>query len=518
MLVAKEHKKLLLNLNQPDRITAIIPGAKLVSIKGRDIVSVPHTLDVVRVLRNLGLQAPSPILHYYSWRGRYQPYAHQRETAEAMTLHPRFFCLNDMGSGKTVSALWAFDYLKEIGEVDWCVIISPLSTLERAWGDEVFRHFPNLQFTVLHGKHKLTLAQKPFDIYIINHDGLKNSQMLDILVQKEGNGLVIVDELAAFRNAGTQRWKALNRLVNGNSKAKIPPRKWVWGLTGTPIPTEPTDAWAQCRLIKPESVPAYFGQFRDAVMRQLTQFKWAPRPDALSHVHRVMQPAIRFKREDCIDLPPTTTVERQVELTPEQAALYKQMLAQFKAEFDGGQITAMNEAIKINKLLQIVCGVAYTDNDDIIIPAKPRVDEVMEVIEEAGAKVIVFVPLTGALNALAEIVRQEHEVLIVNGQTSKRQRDEAFSAFQSPHGPRVLIAQPATMAHGLSLTAANTIIWYAPINSNEIYQQANARIVRPGQKRNTLIVKLQGSEIERRMYARLERRGTTQGVLLDMFD
>lgn len=519
MLVAKEHKKVLLNLNNPDKVLGVIPGAKTVNIKGKDIVSVPHTQDVVRVLRNLGIKAPGPINYYYEWPGRHQPFIHQRETSEFVSLSPRAYVLNDMGTGKTISVLWGFDYLKRIGVLDWVLVISPLSTLERTWADEVFRNFPELSCGVVYGtpKRRMKMARDNYDIYVINHDGIKNKELLVEFAMKPGRGLIIIDELASFRNAGTDRWKCLNLLVNGNSKKGIPPKEWVWGLTGTPIPNEPTDAWAQCRLITPGSVPKYFNGFRDMTMRQVTQYKWFAKADALDTVYRVMQPAIRFSREECIDLPPTTYIDRVVELTPEQTKMYKQMVAQFKAEHEGGQITAVNEAVKLSKLLQIVCGVAYGADGDMVIPAQPRIDTVLEVIEESKAKVIVFVPLTGALNALAEQIGKHWGVSVVHGGVSKSQRDDIFHDFMQPNGAKVLIAQPGTMAHGLSLTAADTICWYAPTNSAETYQQANARIVRPGQKNNTLIVRIQGSDVERKMYERLERRESMQGTLLDMF-
>lgn len=520
MLVAKEHKKLLLNLNDPDRVVGIVPGAKMVNIKGHDIVSVPHDQDTVRVLRNLGIKAPGPIQHYYDWPGRFQPFIHQRETAEFASLSPRAYILNDMGTGKTVSVLWAFDYLRKLGMVDWALVISPLSTLERTWADEVFRNFPDMSYGVVYGtpERRMKIAKDPYDIFIINHDGIKNKHLLEHFARKEGTGLIIIDELASFRNAATDRWKCMNLLVNGHSKSGIPPKQWVWGLTGTPIPNEPTDAWAQCRLITPGAVPKYFNAFRDQVMRQITAYKWFAKKDALDTVYNVMQPAIRFSREECIDLPPTTYTDRVVELTREQQRMYKQMVAQFRAEFEGGQITATNEAVKLGKLLQIVCGVAYGADGDMVIPAKPRIDTVLEVVEESKAKVIVFVPLTGALNALAEEIGKHYSVSIVHGQVSKAQRDEIFHDFMQPNGAKVLIAQPGTMAHGLSLTAADTICWYAPTNSAETYQQANARIVRPGQKNNTLIVRVQGSDLERRMYERLERRESMQGTLLGMFE
>ncbi len=519
MLIAKEHKKILLNLNDPERVTAIMPDARTVNMKGRDIVSVPHCLDAVRVLRNIGITAPGPIGYYYDWPGRFKPFTHQLETADFATLNPRSFILNDMGSGKTLSVLWAFDYLRKVGVVDWALVVSPLSTLERTWADEIFRNFPDMSFAVVHGtaERRMKLASAKHDVYILNHDGVKNKTLLDTFAKKEGNGLLIIDELASFRNASTDRWKCLNLLANGNAKQGIAPKEWVWGLTGTPIPNEPTDAWAQCRLIAPAAVPKFYGAFRDQMMRQLTQYKWVAREGSLEQVYRLMQPAIRFKREDCIDLPPTTFMNREVELTKEQAALYNDMVTRFSAEYQGGQITAVNEAVKLGKLLQIVCGTVYGPDGEMTVPAKPRIDAVVEVVEQSSAKVIVFVPLTGALNALAESLSKHYKVSVVHGGVSKTQRDDIFADFMQPHGAKVLVAQPGTMAHGLSLTAADTICWYAPTNSSEIYQQANARIVRPGQTRNTLIVRIQGSKLEDKMYERLERRESMQGTLLGMF-
>lgn len=519
MLVAEKHKKLVLNLREPERVLGIIPNARALDYKGKTLVAVPHTVDVARVLGNLGMDAPSPILHYYDWPGVYPPFTHQRTTAGFCTLSPRAFVLNGMGSGKTISVLWAAHYLLKLGIIDWVCVVSPLSTLERAWGDEIFRNFADLSFSILHGtsERRLKLAAQPKDIYVVNHDGLKNKQLLHALCTKPGNGLILIDELATFRNAGVERWKSVNRLVNGDRKLGYKPREWAWGLTGTPVPNEPTDAWAQVRLINPGNVPPYFGAFRDLVMRQISQYKWQARDNAMETVYKVMQPAIRFAREDCIDLPPTTYVTRDVELTKEQTTLYRDMMTKLKAEYSGGKITALNEAVKLGKLLQIVCGVAYGPEGEMTIPAQPRIDDVIETVHAAGAKVICFVPLTGALNAVATALAQEFEVAVIHGGVSKTQRDQIFADFQSPHGPRVLVAQPGTMSHGLSLVAADTIIWYAPTNSSETYQQANMRIVRPGQKNNTLIVRLQGSPVEQKMWARLDKREDAQGILLDLF-
>jgi len=488
----------------------VIPTARDLTYKGRKLVAVPHRLDETKVLRNIGYPVPSPVAYYYAWSGRYQPFAHQRTTVEFLTLNPRAFVLNQIGTGKSLSVLWAYDYLKSVGQANKMIIVSPLSTLERVWADELFRHFPHLTYQVLHGtaERRRKMLNLDADVYIINHDGVKILQ--HDLDKRSDIDVVVVDELAEFRNPRTERWKALNDLLTG--------RKWVWGLTGSPTPKAPTDSWGQVRLISPDRVPRYFSKFRDQVMRQINTFKWVPRTEAAHIVKEAMQPAILFKRDECIDLPPCTFSTRVVEMSPEQNKAYKDMLNRLRMEYAGGEVTAVNEAVKAMKLIQIACGVAYsTDGCNVILPSPHRIAAVKEIVEEADGKVIVYVPLTGGLQRIAQELRDEgYEVGVVHGETPKGERDAVFSAFQSGNSMKVLVAHPKCMAHGLTLTAANVIVWYIPTNDFSIYEQACGRIVRPGQTRHQHVIHLEGSNIERKMYDRLEHKGNAQGVLLDL--
>lgn len=412
-------------------------------------------------------------------------------------------------TGKTLSTLWAFDYLKSIGNARRMLVVSPLSTLERTWADEIFRHFPELTWSVVYGDKSRRLRQLAMDadIYLINHDGIRVVE--NELKARTDIDVVVVDEIASFRNASTERWKSLNRICSGKAR--------VWGLTGTPTPNAPTDAWAQCRLICPDNVPKYFGAFRDMTMRQLSQFKWVAKQEATDIVARVMQPSIRFSRDDCIDLPPCTFMTRQIELSVEQKKAYREMLTTLYAEFQAGEVQAVNEAVKLSKLVQIASGVVYgKDGTPLAIPAPARVNEVLDVIEQAGSKVIVFVPFKGAMAYVVKELSKHHTVECINGDTSKSARDDIFRRFQYEKTPRVLVAQPNCMSHGLTLTAANTIVWYAPITSAEIYSQANARVTRPGQKLHQLVVNVEGSPVERKLFDRLKQKQTAEGLLLDI--
>lgn len=516
MQIHKEKKAVVLKLRNPTRVTTVIPTSVLVEHKGATLVAVPHRPDETRVLRNLGFEVPDPMPMHYNWpkvSGRHSPFSAQLETASFLSMNSRAFCLNGMGTGKTNSALWAYDYLRRTKTVKKMLVVCPLSTMERTWADSVFQTFPHLDCVVLHGSRdrRIKLLRQDVHVYVINIDGL--STIKDELAKREDIDLIVIDELALARNSGTDRWKILNAICNKQS-----PRR-VWGMTGSPTPNAPTDAWAQCKLVTPDNslVPKYFSAFRDRVMRQITPFKWAARQDANEAVYQMMQPAIRFSLDDCVDLPEQTFITRDVALTKEQDKAYKDMMSKLATEYSGGQILAVNEAVKANKLIQIACGVAYgTDGEEVVIPSKPRIDVLKEIIEESEGKVIVFVPLTGALESVASELRKDWTVETVHGGTSKSERDRIFGEFQRGLDPRVLVANASTMSHGLTLTAATTIVWYAPVHSNETYEQACARVRRPGQTRTTVIVHIAGTDVERRVYKRLQEKQSMQGVLLDM--
>lgn len=503
---------MILKSRSPARILNTIPTAKQFTVKGVPYVAVPHRSDEARVLRAMGYSAPAPIYHYYTWPGRFTPFDAQRQAAAFLSMYDRAFNLSELGTGKSLASLWAYDYLRSIGKVNKVLVISPLSTLERTWADEVFQHFPHLECAVIHGTKdkRLKLLKQDVDVYVVNHDGVKIIEAA--LKDRPDIDLVIVDEIAqAARNASTDRWKAINRVVNRHGI-----KRRCWGMTGTPTPNAPTDAWAQCRLIVPEKVPPYFNRFKGQVMKQLTQFVWVPKKDATQIIHDVMQPAVRFTRDECLDLPPLMFETREVGLTPEQDKAYKDMMSKLRTEAADGEITAVNEAVKMSKLVQIACGMVYAnDGREVTIPAKPRIDEVRSIAASAEGKLIVFVPFVSSVNMVAAELSKDFTVEVIHGGVKKQERDRIIGAFQKRDDPKILVAQPAAMSHGLTLTAASTIVWYSCVTSNEVFEQANGRINRPGQKMNNFIIMLEGSPVERRIYTRLRNKQKIQGALLD---
>jgi len=514
MLVVERAKALMLNLNNPDKVLELIASARPMIKQGKKLVVLPHKLDEVKVLRNIGIDAPSPIMHYYDWPGRFTPYDHQRETAAFLTLHKRCLVLNEIGTGKTQSALWAADYLMKIGAIKKVLILSPLSTLERVWGDAVFTELYHRKAVVLHGSaaRRKKLLKQDVDFYILNHDGFK-------VVYDELMGefdLVIVDEAAVYRNGMSQRFKLFQQWLSLNPNTRL------WLMTGTPTPNEPPDAWALGRLVGNLYCPDRWTVFRDMTMQKMSVFTWKPKPTAIDTVRNILQPAVRYTRDECFDLPDTVFQTRKVDLTAQQKEHYKTMMQHLLVSVtdDGqlkGTISAFNEAVKLQKLVQISCGVAYGEKGERIeLDCTPRVNVVKELVEQADSKVIVFVPLTGALRMLERELGKKSTVAVVNGEVSSAKRNQIFNDFQNSEDPKVLIAHPATMAHGLTLTAASTVIWYGPITSNEQYVQANGRTERIGKRHVTNVVHIESTALEHKMYDRLMGKQKLQGLLLDL--
>jgi SNF2 family DNA or RNA helicase len=512
MFVHAASQSLLLRVQKPEILQNILPKWKPVSYNGHNI-AVPHRDDVVRVLRNLGIKAPPPILHYYDWpiqAGR-TPFRHQIETAAFCTLHPRLFVLNDPGTAKTVPILWACDWLMKQKIIRKVLVAAPLSTLNLVWADEIFGTLMHRRCAVLHGSkaRRLELLSSDFDFYIINHDGL--GTIKEYLKGRTDIDLVIVDECAEYRTPGTEKYKTLVSAIG---------KRRLWMVTGTPCPKSPENAWAQARLVNKDNVPEYATHWRDETMLRATTHKWIPREGSYARAYEVLQPAIRFKKADCLDLPPVLWEKREVELSKEQQRAYTTMRNEMILMGDGETITAVNAADRIGKLRQILLGavkVPEKEDEYVVIDHKPRLKVLLETISQAAAKVIVVVPFKGIIQTLAKEVGEHYSVDVINGDVSKTQRDAIFRRFKSETDPHVLLCHPKVMAHGLNLTVADMTIFYGPCYSNNDVSQVIERFNRPGQVHKMTIVQLGAMPMEWRIYADVQSQSTSQTSMLDLY-
>jgi SNF2 family DNA or RNA helicase len=516
-LIDKATQSVVLQTDDPLSLRDMLPRSKTLPHPQYNL-AVHHTLESTKVLRNLGVQIPAPIRFQYDWTGRYQPYEHQILMAEFLTLHRRCFNLSEMGTMKTNASLWAADWLMRTGRVRKALIISPLSTLESVWQNDIFDTLPHRTAAILHGSRekRLSYLSKDADFYILNHDGLKIPDLLVAVAKRPDIDLVIVDEAGMFRNSSSAKYKALNKLVTGRPDLRL------WLMTGTPCPNAPTDAWALAKLVSPDRVPKYAGAFKSLTMYRISNFRWVPRHDAFEKAYEAMQPAIRFRKKDCIALPPVVTVPHQAGITKEQTEILKQLKDHMVTQASTGvKITAANAADQINKMRQVLCG-ALKDpatGNYIPIPHGPRIRTLLDAIESANAKVIVVVPFKGIIRLLEkEVSAAGHSCAIVNGDVPMNKRSEIFRAFKTQSDPHVLLCHPAVMAHGLNLTEADTLIFYAPIYSNDEVEQVNERFNRAGQTRSMTIVRIAAHPLEWQIYKMTDTRKQAQNSILELYE
>lgn len=496
-----------------DHRLATVLGGKHFTINGSTLMALKFDINTYRMMDALGWKPPTPFAYQYQWPVGFTPFESQRATASLLSTEQKAYVLNDMGTGKTAAVAAAADYCMHMGQVNKAIITAPLSTLHSVWRRELFNICPHRKAVVLHttaAKRLELLANPAYDFYIINHGALHI--IAEAMLHRPDINLAIIDELAEFRNQSTRQWRMLHQIVGGHYM-------WVWGLTGTPIPNTPTDAWAQVRLLTPQRVATTFSAFRAQTMVPLANGKWAPQQGALATVHKAMQPSVRFQRADCIDLPPITHSFRDVYLSPRASKAYHDMLTKFQHEAAEGLITAANEGVKVGKLLQISCGYVYDDNRATIeLDPGSRLAITVDLIRQAEGKVLVFVPFIHAIQQVHKYIRKQGITTgLIYGKTPAARRNEIINSFQTGPDPQVIVAHSKTMAHGLNLTAANTSIWFSPVMSPNQMEQANNRTPRPGQTRNMYIIKLVATKIEKEVYRRFYQRQSMQGLLLDMF-
>lgn len=501
------NKALLLRLRNPNKVTTTVQKSQELS---DNQVVVNWGVDEAHTLKNLNINVPSPIQGRYDWPGQHKPYDHQKSTAAFLTMNRRAFCFNEQGTGKTASAIWASDFLMTQKQIQRVLIICPLSIMDSAWRNDLFSFAMHRTVSVAYGskQKRKKIINEGSEYVIINYDGV------EIVLDEIMNGgfdCIIIDEATHYKNPQTKRWKTLFKLLNEKT--------WLWMMTGTPAAQSPLDAYGLAKMVNPAGVPRFFGSFRDMVMHKVTQFKWVPKDNATQIVYEALQPAIRFTKEECLDLPEMVYTKREVELTRQQNKYYNDLKQRLVIQAAGEEITAANAAINMSKLLQISSGAVYTDDGEALeFDIKHRYKVLREVIDESSKKVLVFVPFKHTIDILTDKLRSDGITTeVIRGDVSAHNRTTIFKRFQQEADPRVLVIQPQSAAHGVTLTAANTVVWWGPTSSLETYAQANARVHRSGQDHKCTVVQLQGSPVEKRVYSLLDSRIDVHTKMIDLY-
>jgi len=506
-----DNKALLVKTRKPELFTPLEKHHVLSEAEGvYDVLVHWGQEEVEHMTANGFWKTPSPILKDYVWPGQYKPMEHQRTTASFAAANPRCFIFNHAGTGKTSAAIWAADYLMTLGKVHRVLVVCPMSIMQTAWMDDLFHTAMHRTAAVCHGSAKVreNIINGDYEFVIINFDGVK---IIKDKVKKPFD-LIIVDEANFLKTHTTDRWKAVHKMMTANTR--------LWMMTGTPAAQSPEDAYGLAKLTVPSRVPKYFNAWKGMVMQQIGTFKWVPKNTAKDTVFAALQPAIMFKKEDCLDLPDIMYTTRDVPMSASQEKYYNQMKAHMAIEAAGESITSANAAVNMGKLLQISAGGLYSeDRGTIEFDIKPRITELLDIVEGTDKKVIVFIQYTHAIErTLSLLLAAGISCSVINGDVKSKDRDVAIRRFQDPDDPmKVILIQPQAAAHGITLTEADTVVWLGPTPSAETFLQANARAHRKGQVNKVTVVMIQSSPAEKRMYDAVHRKVDAHIAITDLY-
>lgn len=475
-----------------------------------------------------------PIYRHYDWpdvdsNPEKPAMQHQKDGAAFIVDNFRSWNTSEMGTGKSVTMIYAADYLIKEGFVKKVLILSPLSTLNRVWADTLFNTFlhTGYSWTVLHRKDSLKRLNDDFTFYIANHNfiGVASKKSVDA----HGNvsyslksgferlsefDLILFDEMDVLRSGDSLMFNSFRSMLKEKQRLVL--------ASGTPNPSKNTDPFWPSKLVNPNATPKYFGAFRKMVMYPVKngQFEtWHNKEGVAEIVFKAMTPCFRVKKSDVIELPPVTYERREVEMSENQKKVFKQMLKDMSAEVGGRRIDAVNAAAKIGKLHQILCGAVKDGDDYIEVDCEPRAKVTVECIKQSLSKTLVVAPYKGILRYLNEYINKAgYKSEIINGDVSASRRDEIFKQFAEDDSLRVLCVHPKTMSHGLTLTNSSTMVFVSALRGNLVYRQVLQRQNRPGQKNKMTVVQIAGHPLEWKMYDSLDNQEDNQQSVLAIYD
>ncbi|NBS67355.1 DEAD/DEAH box helicase [bacterium] len=434
---------------------------------------------------------------------------HQIKTTDFLLKAPRALVTSDPGTGKTRSVIDAYAQRKE-GRM---LVLAPLSILSASWGDDIKKFQPKLTYVVAYAKNREQAFKSDADIVIANHDAVKwivkNEQLLT------GFDTLCIDEFTAFKNKDSQRSKAVLKIA-----AKF---KYRIAMSGTPNSNTILDIWHPALIVDDgERLGKRFYGFRSAVCTsRFNGFanEWVDKPNAQEIVAASIKDInIRYRLEDCIDMPEQSVHTMCVQLTPEIMKQYK-LLAEDSVLYTGkATINAINAGARVKKLLQLCTGSVYTEDGTSQGIHSERYELVMQLVSERKHSLVAFNWRHEREHLVKLAEEMGIEYAVIDGETPANKRKDIVDRMQAGQ-LQVVFAHPQSAGHGLTLTKATTVIWASPTYNAEHYQQFNRRIYRAGQTQKTEVIHIAASDTwEPDVYTKLETKLERMEDLLNILN
>lgn len=441
------------------------------------------------------------------------PFKHQEETTTFIYSNRDVLIFSDPGTGKTRSVLDAIARFRKEG-IGPALVFAPRVILEPAWLADARKFTPGLKLSIATAKNRAAAFKADADVYVTNHDAAK--WVNENIKALPKFGMLILDESTAFKNRTALRSKAIARIAK-NIDIRIL-------MTGTPMPNGILDIWHQAYLADGgERLGRSFFAFRSVVCepRQVgprpEMVDWIDKPEAVDAVADLLSDiTVRHRLEDCIDMPPNQVNTIDVDLPAKLRKQYDEMVRESVVQLERGEITAVNAAARMAKLLQIASGAVYDGSGSYVVLDKERYELIAELIDQRAQCLVAFL-WRHQRDQLAHILKENGVAFAtIDGETSAKDAPRIVEEFQSGR-LKVILAHPQSASHGLTLTKGTTTIWASPTFDAERFEQFNRRIYRAGQTQRTETILVQARDtVDALAYARLQGKLDKQGGLLNL--
>ena len=446
-----------------------------------------------------------------NYKFKTKPYAHQLTALEKSWNRETYAYFMEMGTGKTKVLIDNVAMLYDKGKVNGALIVAPKGVIGTWYNQEIPTHMPDhienvsvLWQSNINKKQKEKLDSlfkigEELHILIMNVESLSTTKGVEFASRflNSHNTLMAIDESTTIKNPKAKRTKSILLLSKNAKYRRI--------MTGSPVTKNPLDLYTQCYFLDPFHLnhESYYSfRMRYAIMKTANisgrQIQLVSGFKNLGELSEKLKPfSYRVLKEDCLDLPDKIYMKRQINLSSEQLKLYDQMRKEALATLNGKKVTTVNALTQLMRLHQITCG-HFTSDDGSTQPIKNnRITELMDVLEEIEGKAIIWAHYQYDItNIIKEVVKVHGPGSIVDyyGLTPQDERQKNIKKFQNDDKCRFIVGTPQTGGYGITLTAANTVIYYSNGYDLEKRLQSEDRAHRIGQKKSVTYLDILADE------------------------
>ena len=459
-----------------------------------------------------------------NYKFKTKPYAHQLTALEKSWNRETYAYFMEMGTGKTKVLIDNVAMLYDKGKVNGALIIAPKGVVGTWYNQEIPTHLPkHIENVCVLWQSNITKEQsrklgtlfktgEELHFLIMNVEALSTTKGTDFARKflSSHNTLMAIDESTTIKNPKAKRTKNIIKLSELAKYRRI--------MTGSPVTRNPLDLYSQCQFLSPwllDFQSYYAFRTRYAIMKTANisgrQIQLVAGFQRLAELSEKLKPfSYRVLKADCLDLPDKIYMKRQIKLSPDQNKLYEQMRKEALATLNGKRVTTVNALTQLMRLHQITCG-HFTSDDGTTQPIKNnRIDELMDVLEEIEGKAIIWAHYQYDINTIIKEVEKVHgpgSIVDYYGLTPQDERQENIKKFQNDDKCRFIVGTPQTGGYGITLTAANTVIYYSNGYDLEKRLQSEDRAHRIGQQKSVTYVDILADEtVDEKIVKSLRKR------------